>query len=82
MNAIDLLAELFKDNKPIKNTMGDGTPALNIDYNAYRFHVDKNGDINLLTGQWVKLGNICEPDIIDRVKKSIRPVNYNRQNCE
>jgi hypothetical protein len=76
MNAIDLLEELFKDNKPIRDTMGDGSPALNIDYNAYRFHVDENGDVKLICSQWVRLGNIHEPDILDRVTRSINPVTY------
>ena len=56
--------------------MGNGTPALNVDYNAYRFYVDESGDIQLLCNQWVRLGNIHEPDIIDRVRKSIKPVFY------
>ena len=55
-----------------KDEMGNGQPAFNLDRNMHRFYVDKEGDVNVYNQNWVRLGNIHEKDILNRIKKSVR----------
>ena len=69
LDVIDLIMELFKGRRMCKDSMGNGLPALDLDYCAVRIYVDNDGNVNILPNQrWITLGNIHEKDILDRIK--------------
>lgn len=67
---IDVLAEELKDKHQVHKDSDHNI--LNLGFNAVSISLSDDGDISIYgMYKWFKLGNIHEPDIIDRIKGAI-----------
>ena len=73
MTFVDLLCERYKERHPRKYEMGDGTHhGLSLDLNMCFIYANTKGDVFIKPTAWVRVGNVHEPDILDRLDKAIK----------